>query len=206
MMDEQTVFVVDDDAGMRKSLRWLIESVKLNVETYASAQDFLEAYTSDRPGCLVLDIRLPGMSGLELQEKLVEKGISIPIIIITAHGDVPMAGRAMQSNAFDFIEKPINDQILLDRIQQALEKDTKLRTDQAARIKIAERMAKLSRREYEVMERVVGGKSSKEIAGELQISLKTVEHHRARLMKKMEAESVAILVQMVLFVSQNSRS
>lgn len=195
---EPTVFVVDDDQAMRKSLHWLIESVGLNVETFPSARRFLESYTPGRPGCLVLDMRMPGISGLELQEKLKARNITIPVIFITGHGDVPMAVRAMKAGAIDFIEKPFNDQLLLDRIQHALEQDAQSRSGQAQRAELAARLALLTPREREVMEMVAEGKPNKVIAAQLGVSAKTVEAHRAKVMEKMQAKSLADLIRMVM--------
>ncbi len=196
--DKQTVFVVDDDAAVRDSLSWLIKSVGLNVETFGSAQEFLNACTPNRAGCLVLDVRMPGMSGLDLQEKLAGQRIFLPVIIITGHGDVPMAVRTVKSGAFDFIEKPFNDQVLLDRIQQALEKDAEQRIHQAEHDEISRRIGKLTPREKEVMDMVVGGNPNKIIASELGISCRTVEIHRGRVMEKMQANSLSDLMRIGL--------
>lgn len=195
-----TVFVVDDDAAVRDSLKLLLKSVGQAVETFASAQEFLDAYKDDRPGCLVLDIRMPGMSGLELQEKLNERRSILPVIFITGHGDVPMAVEAMQAGAVDFIQKPFRDQDLLDRINQAVERDTANRADLAERNAIRRRLGTLTPREREVMDLVVRGKANKVIAGDLNLSQRTVEIHRARVMEKMQASSLAHLVRMVLEV------
>lgn len=198
MSDDPTVFVVDDDRAMRKSLRWLLESVELKVETFESAREFLEKYETHRPGCVVLDVRMPGMSGLELQDYLRSQGIHIPIIIITAYGDVPMAVRAMKAGAMDFIEKPVCDQVLLEHIHEALEVDQKRRQVRTNSREVTERLQSLTRREYEVMELVVQGMSSKEIAKKLDVSFKTIEAHRAKIMKKMDAKSVPHLIHMNL--------
>ncbi len=198
MPSDSIVFVVDDDAAVCDSLRFLIESVGLQVRTFSSADEFLAAYTPDQPGCLVLDIRMPGMSGLELQEQLAKRGYTLPVIIITAHGDVPSAVRAMHAGAVDFMSKPFNDQSLLDRVHQALAKDARTRRDEAVRAAIAAKVALLTPREREVMDLVVSGMSNKGIAAQLQLSAKTVETHRARVMEKMEAGSVAELVHMAL--------
>ncbi|MGH7127006.1 MAG: response regulator transcription factor [Planctomycetaceae bacterium] len=197
---EPAVFVVDNDAGMRKSLRMLIESVHLRVETFASGPEFLERYTPDRPGCLVLDIRMPGMSGLELQERLREREVNLPVIIVTGHGDVPTAVRAMKCGAVDFIEKPFSDEILLDLIQTAIARDQDNLRRRAEQRRIAARRDTLTRREIEVMDLVVTGLSSKEIADRLGVSFKTVEAHRAKIMKKMEARSIPQLIHMHLGV------
>jgi FixJ family two-component response regulator len=198
MSDEPTVFVVDDDGAMRKSMRWLLESVELHVETFESAREFLDKYESHRPGCVVLDVRMPGMSGLELQDHLRSEGIDIPIIIITAYGDVPMAVRAMKAGALDFIEKPVCDQVLLDHIHDALEVDQKRRQVRTNSREVTERLASLTRREAQVMHYVVQGLSSKEIAKKLDVSFKTIEAHRAKIMKKMDAKSVPHLIHMNL--------
>ena len=200
-----TVFVVDDDEAVRNSLRWLIESVGVKVETYESAQAFLRAYRPKRAGCLVVDVRMPGMSGLELQDWLVMQGINLPVIVITGHGDVPMAVRAMKTGAVDFIEKPFNDQLLLDRIQSAVEQDIQRRHDNAERTEIEARLAQLTPREREVMNMVVAGDSNKMIATTLGVSKKTVEAHRAKVMEKMEAESLAELVRMALIAKTSER-
>ncbi len=198
MSKTETVFVVDDDQAMRKSLKWLIESVGMKVESYASAVEFIRNYYPGRSGCLLLDVRMPGMSGLDLQEQFIRQNIKIPIIIITGHGDVPMAVRAMKAGAVDFIEKPFNDEFLLDSIRRALALDVQQRTFQAQRAEIAARLAHLTPREHEVMEMVTNGKSNKEIANQLGVSTKTVEAHRARVMEKMEASALAELVRMVM--------
>ena len=197
-----TIFVVDDDMAVRDALKLLLRSVGQAVETYGSAQEFLDAYSEDRPGCLVLDIRMPGMSGLELQQKLNEKHSILPIIFITGHGDVPMAVEAMQAGAVDFIQKPFRDQDLIDRINQALEKDANNRAALGERNDIRKRLETLTPREREVLDLVVHGKANKVIAGDLKLSQRTVEIHRARVMEKMQASSLAHLVRMVLEVGQ----
>jgi len=197
-----SVFVVDDDAAVRDSLRMLLKSVGLPVEVFESGQEFLDADRDDRPGCLVLDIRMPGMSGLELQVKLNERHSILPIIFITGHGDVPMAVEAMQAGAVDFIQKPFRDQDLLDRINQALDKDAGSRRMLAERNMIRKRLESLTPREREVLDLVVAGKANKVIAGDLNLSQRTVEIHRARVMEKMEAHSLAHLVRMVLAVER----
>jgi FixJ family two-component response regulator len=197
-----TIFIVDDDMAVRDALKLLLRSVGQAVETYGSAQEFLDAYSEDRPGCLVLDIRMPGMSGLELQQKLNEKHSILPIIFITGHGDVPMAVEAMQAGAVDFIQKPFRDQDLIDRINQALEKDSNNRAALGERNDIRKRLETLTPREREVLDLVVHGKANKVIAGDLKLSQRTVEIHRARVMEKMQASSLAHLVRMVLEVGQ----
>lgn len=195
-----TVFVVDDDQAMRNSLKWLIESVGMQVESHASADEFLAQYQPGRAGCLVLDVRMPGMSGLDLQEHLVERNIQIPVVIITGHGDVPMAVRAMKSGAVDFIEKPFNDEVLLDAIRRAIAREEHQRSHHSENLQIQERLSHLTPREYEVMQMVTEGRSNKEIANTLGVSAKTIEAHRARVMEKMQAGSLAELVRMVLAV------
>jgi RNA polymerase sigma factor (sigma-70 family) len=197
-----TVFVVDDDAAVRDSLKFLLRSVGQLVETYGSGPEFLDAYHEDRPGCLVLDIRMPGMSGLELQQRLNERHSIVPIIFITGHGDVPMAVEAMQAGAVDFIQKPFRDQDLIDRINQALDKDSANRQALSERSEIRKRLETLTPREREVLDLVVHGKANKVIAGDLKLSQRTVEIHRARVMEKMRASSLAHLVRMVLEVDQ----
>ncbi len=196
MSTEATVFVVDDDDAVRQALELLLESVGLAAQTYASAEDFLQGYDTGRPGCLVLDVRMPGTSGLALQELLAAKGVDIPIIFITGHGDVSTAVRAMKAHAFDFIEKPFNDQDLLDRIHEAILQDARRRQESARIMEIAERVATLTRREREIMAMIVEGKTGKIMASALKISEKTVQTHRARVMEKMRAQSVAELVKM----------
>lgn len=199
---EPTVFVVDDDEAIRKALSLLLKSVNIISETYESAQEFLDAYDPSRPGCLVLDVRMPGMSGLDLQKHLADKGITIPIVIITGHGDVPMAVEAVKMGAVEFIEKPFRDQVLLESVQKGINLDAELRVDAAERAKIAERLDQLTTREKQVMELVVAGKPNKAIASELELSQKTVEFHRAHVMEKSGANSVAELVRMALKVSR----
>jgi FixJ family two-component response regulator len=194
------VFVVDDDAAVRDSLRMLLKSVGLPCEAFASGQDFLEGNRDDRPGCVVLDIRMPVMSGLELQARLNERHSIMPIIFITGHGDVPMAVEAMQAGAVDFIQKPFRDQDLLDRINQALDKDAGSRRLLAERNVIRKHLDSLTPREREVLDLVVAGKANKVIAGDLNLSQRTVEIHRARVMEKMGAHSLAHLVRMVIAV------
>ena len=194
---ESTVFVVDDDDAVRDSLLDLVDSVGLNVEAFSSAQSFLDSYDPLRPGCLVLDIRMPGMSGLDLQDRLSEIGSVLPIIFITGHGDIPMAVRAMQRGAVDFIQKPFRDQELLDRINDALEKGTRSFEVQEQQAEFTTRVKNLTQREREVMEMIVNGKANKVIAIDLGLSQRTVELHRARVMEKMKARTLADLVRMV---------
>ena len=191
-----TIFVVDDDDAVRDSLRDLIDSVGLEVETYPSAHAFLEACDKARRGCLVLDIRMPGMSGLELQGRLNERGSTLPIVFITGHGDVPMAVEAMKRGAVDFIQKPFRDQELLDRINLALEQNRRRRAAEEMKRDIAKRIATLTRREREVMQMVIQGKANKVIAIDLGLSQRTVEVHRSHVMDKMKARTLAELVRM----------
>lgn len=193
-----TVFVVDDDEAVRTSLRLLLKSVGLPVETFDSASGFLDQYDGNRAGCLVLDIRMPGMSGLDLQQALNERHSILPIVFITGHGDVPMAVEAMQAGAVDFIQKPFRDQDLIDRINKGLTKDGEMREALRARDDIRTRIAELTPREREVLDLVTAGKANKVIAGDLNVSQRTVEIHRARVMEKMNANSLAHLVRMVI--------
>jgi FixJ family two-component response regulator len=190
--------VVDDDSGVRNAMRVLLKSVGLDSALYASAQEFLAAYQASQPGCLVLDIRMPGMSGLELQQKLNLLGAVIPVIFMTGHGDVPMAVEAMQHGAFDFLQKPFRDQDLLDRIQRALAKDAQLRTSLGEHTRIRAHLDTLTPREREVLDLMTKGKQNKAIAQDLGVSPRTVEIHRARVMEKMNAQSIAELVRMML--------
>ncbi|HXG08429.1 MAG TPA: response regulator [Gemmataceae bacterium] len=200
MEHRPTVFLVDDDLAVRDALRLLMESVSLPVQAYATAQEFLDTYDPSLPGCLVLDVRLPGMSGLELQEELNARKIYLPVIIITGHGDVPMAVRAMKAGAFDFLEKPFNDQELLDRIHQAIRRDLRRREREAQRDLIAARVALLTPREREVLNMTVAGKTNQMIAEELHISRKTLDIHRSKIMEKMQAQGVADLIRLALLV------
>jgi RNA polymerase sigma factor (sigma-70 family) len=193
---EATVFVVDDDAPLRESLRNLIRSVGLRVELFASAQEFLQSQQPDTPSCLVLDVRMPGLSGLDLQKQTSEAGLEIPIIFITGHGDVPMTVRAMKAGAVEFLTKPFRDQDLLDAIQQALERSRNAREQRAATKELRQRFASLTPREREVMERVVAGLLNKQIGAELGTSETTVKIHRHQVMEKMAAGSLPELVRM----------
>lgn len=191
------VYLVDDDAAVRDSLSLLLRSVGIASQAFPSALAFLEAYDADRHSCLVADIRMPGLSGLELQQRLNEKGAQMPIIFITGHGDVPMAVNAMKSGAMDFIQKPFRDQELLDRINKALQQDREQRAWRAEESAIKERLAALTPRETEVMWRVVRGQANKVIALDLGVSQRTVELHRARVMRKLKMRSLAELVSAV---------
>ena len=193
-----TVFVVDDDQSIRHAMGLLLKSVGLEHETFESADDFLTRHNGSENGCLVLDIRMPGLGGLELQDKLIEMNSTLPIIFITGHGDIPMAVEAMQKGAVDFIQKPFRDQELLDRISEALNTANELQSERQQQSKIQECIDSLTNREKEVLELVVTGKPNKIIAHELGVSQRTVEIHRARVMEKMHARSLAELVRMRL--------
>jgi FixJ family two-component response regulator len=193
-----TVFVVDDDSGVRSSIRVLLKSIGIAATAMSSAREFLDSFDPEQPGCLVLDIRMPGMSGMELQQQLNLKGAIIPVIFITGHGDVPMAVEAMQHGAFDFLQKPFRDQDLIDRIQKALARDRETRQALRKHSQIRERLESLTPREKDVLRLLVQGQQNKVMAGELGLSQRTVEIHRAHVMEKMGAQSVAQLVRMVL--------
>jgi len=193
-----TVHVVDDDDAVRSSLRLLLKSVGLPTVAHASAHEFLAAWDADQPGCLVLDVRMPGMSGIELQAELNQRGAIIPVIFISGHGDIPMAVEAIQHGAFDFLQKPFRDQDLIDRVQRALASDADHRQLLQQREMLRQRYDSLTPREQEVLQLVTQGKANKVMAGDLGVSQRTVEIHRARVMEKMGAQSLAQLVRMVL--------
>jgi FixJ family two-component response regulator len=194
--DRAAVFVVDDDASMRRALDSLFRSVGLDVYLYASAQEFMRATRADVPGCLVLDVRLPGMSGLTFQQELGKAGIALPVIFITGHGDVPMTVRAMKAGAADFLTKPFEEQALLDAVDAAIERDRARRLDSARVAGLGVLYGTLTEREREVMKFVVAGWANKQIAAELGLSLVTVKVHRGQVMRKMLAKSVPELVRM----------
>ena len=194
--DRAVVFVVDDDESMRRSLATLLRSVGLDVQLFSSAQEFMHAKRPDAPGCLVLDVRLPGMSGLAFQQELAKARIGLPVIFITGHGDVPMTVRAMKAGAVEFLTKPFDDQVLLDAIHAAIERDRARRRDAASVAELQARYGALTEREREVMNLVVAGRANKQIAAELRLSLVTVKVHRGQVMRKMLARSVAELVRM----------
>jgi two-component system response regulator FixJ len=205
MPSDPTVFVVDDDPAVRDSLRWLLQSVGLPVKTHATAEEFLASYDPSAPGCLVLDLRMPGMGGLNLQEELAARRMTLPVIMITGHAEVPAAVRAMKTGAIDFIEKPFSDELLLDRIRRAIQADLQAREAQAQHAEVARRYGLLTPRERQVMACVVAGKANKVIAAELGLSVKTVEVHRANVMHKMAVDSIAELVRLALLISPDSR-
>jgi FixJ family two-component response regulator len=201
-MSEPIVFVVDDDDAVRSGISLLLRSAGLASKMYPSADAFITAYDPSMGGCLLLDVRMPGISGLELQERLRDRGIELPIIMLTGHADVPMAVRAMKHGAIDFLQKPFNDQLLLERIRQALELDRKHRERRLAIEEWRRRYEQLSARERDVMNLIVAGKANKVIACDLNISERTVEVHRRRVMEKMGVKSVAELVQASLTTQQ----
>lgn len=194
MKSEPTVFIVDDDASVRRVLSQLFELEQLPARVFSSAEDFLAQVGPEQAGCLLLDVRMPGVSGLELQEGLRTRGIELPIIFMTAYADVATSVRAMKAGAFDFVEKPFNDQLLLEAVHRALRQDAQRRTVRHDRETIVQRIRSLTSRERQVLERVVAGRTNREIAEEWGISEKTVKIHRGRVMEKMQADSLAELV------------
>lgn len=198
----RTVYIIDDDEAVRESLGLLLDSVDQESLTFASANEFLAAYNEDMAGCIVLDIRMPGMNGMELQKRLNDMNSILPIIFVTGHGDVPMAVEAIQHGAVDFIQKPYREQDLLDKIHKALQLDAEQRADLTEKKSIQERLETLTPRETEVMDMMIEGKANKVIAIDLGISQRTVEIHRSRVMEKMNTHSLAHLVRMVLAVRE----
>jgi FixJ family two-component response regulator len=193
---DSIVYVIDDDPSIREAITSLIRSVGMSVQAFGSAKEFMASSRSNAPACLVLDVRMPGLSGLELQRELTDAGISIPIIFITGHGDIPMTVRAMKAGAVEFLTKPFRDQDLLDAIAQAIDRDRELRKQQAGIADLRDRFDRLTAREREVMELVVAGLLNKQIAVRLGISEITVKLHRHQVMEKMKADSLADLVRM----------
>lgn len=201
--DTPVIYVVDDDEDVRKAIAWLLSSVKLDAQCFDSAPAFLDHYQPRQAGCLVLDVRMPGMSGLELQEHLRSTGDTIPIIFLTAHGDVPMAAQTMAKGAFQFIEKPCNNQILLDTVQRALETSRETLEQEMKRLAVQALIETLTERELEVLRRILDGDTNKAISNTMNISPRTVEVHRAHVMEKMNSQTVADLVRKVVEVGLN---
>ncbi len=193
-----TVFVVDDDNSTRELLAWLMKRNGLASEAFPDARSFLESYETERPGCLVLDLNMPGMNGLDLQQYLKEQGVLLPVIFLSAGADIPKAVRAVREGAVDFIEKPFDYKRVVELVRQCLDRDRDLRAGRARRKSVSDRLGQLTQREHEVLDLVVAGKHNREIAEALDISIKTVEAHRARLMEKLEVGSLAELVQAVV--------
>ncbi|MFV1997264.1 MAG: response regulator transcription factor [Acidiferrobacterales bacterium] len=200
MNDGPTVYIVDDDPSVCDSLSWLLESENLVTRTFISAEQFLDAYHPEWKGCITLDVRMPGMGGLELQECLKQRSNLLPVIIITAHADVPMAIRAMKAGAFDFIEKPFLDEQLLGCIRRAIETGNRSRHEQDQRLEIKQHYTTLTPRERQVIQMVVTGMANKVIAADLGLSTKTIEVHRSRIMSKMKARSLSELVRMAMMI------
>lgn len=198
MPDDSVVFIIDDDAAIRDSLSWLVESVGLRVKTFANGDEFLEAYDPSLVGCIVLDVRMPGMSGLDLQEELNRQASDLPVLIITGYGEVQGAVRALKAGAADYLQKPVSDQTLLDRIQDCLRANIRERKKRADQADVVSRMASLTRRQRQVMDLVVDGRSNKEIGRRLDISVKTVESHRGHVMRKMGVSTIADLARLTL--------
>lgn len=201
--DKSTVYIVDDDEAVRDSLRWLLEANDYNVQCYSGGEEFLNAYNPDKTGVLIADVRMPGMSGLELQEELIKRKAPIPIVFITGHGDVPMAVSTMKKGAVDFLEKPFNETDLRAIVARML-KDAEERVTQAkAQKSQQEALDRLTTREQQVLDRIVAGRLNKQIAGDLNISIKTVEAHRANIMVKLQVTTVADLMKVVLNQTEN---
>ncbi len=202
-MTQAIVYIIDDDEQVRDAIMLLLDSVGLQCRGFSSAMDFLDKFDPSLPGCILTDVRMPGMSGLELQKKLKKYGYHPPVIVITGHGDIPMAVDAMQDGAVDFIEKPFNDQRLLDSVHKAIEVDAGKRGEASKIAEIRERVASLTRREKEVMTLITQGMRNKNIADELNVSQSTVEAHRAKVMEKMQADTLSDLMRMVLSLEIN---
>jgi len=203
-MTDAIVHVVDDEAEVCNAVAMLLRSVGLQSRTYGSARAFLEGYRPGTPGCIVLDVRLPGMSGLELQERLQQSGITLPVIVMTGHGDIQMAVRAMRAGALDFVEKPFNDQTLLDRVHEGVARSMQSHDADGERAQVQSRYNSLSEREREILKHVVDGRPNKLIADELGLSTRTVESHRAHIIEKMQASSLSHLVRMAVMVLPSS--
>ncbi len=203
-MTTPIVHVVDDEAEVCSAVALLLRSVGLPSRTYPSAQAFLQGYSPGAPGCIVLDVRLPGMSGLELQERLQQAGITLPVIVMTGHGDIQMAVRAMRAGALDFIEKPFNDQTLLDRVHEGVARSTQLHDADGERAQVQSRYETLTEREREILGDAVDGRPNKRIADELGLSTRTVESHRAHIIEKMQAASLSHLVRMAVLVQPDA--
>jgi FixJ family two-component response regulator len=191
---EPTVFIVDDEEAVRGGLAELVRTIKLNVETFATGQEFLEAYDPSRPGCLLLDVRLPGKSGLRLQDEMIARGITLPIIFISGHADLPMAVDSMKKGAFDFMEKPVGDQVLLDRINAALAEDQRRRETNGEVEAFQKELGLLTAREHEVLDLLKAGQSTNAIAEALGITQKTAQVHRTRVLEKLHVDSVPALL------------
>ena len=204
MSEEAIVYVIDDDPALRDALRLLMQSVQQPVRTFESAREFLDQHRPDQRGCLLLDIRMPGMSGLDLQAHLNEIGSTLPVVIITGHGDVPMAVRALKAGAVDFLEKPFNDQLLLDCVKRAIDLNRAQSEEAQRRAEVNRRLQLLTPREREVLERVAAGCSNKEMAAELGVSQKTIEAHRAKVMEKTGSRSLSELMRMILVGGRNA--
>lgn len=196
--NDRVVYIVDDNSAVRDAVRWLVQQVGLKPKTYNSAQEFLDAFNPDMRGCLVLDIRMPGMSGLELQDRLEKLESKLPIIIITGHGDIPITVRAMKAGAYEFLQKPFNDQALLDSIQGGLDKYELIWQQEDKRKLASQSLASLTPREREVLELLRQGKSNKLIARELNLSVRTVEGHRANIVEKVETKSLGQLIELII--------
>jgi two-component system response regulator FixJ len=195
---EPTVFIVDDDVDALESLECLLKSIDLRVEAFQSPSAFLQAYDPQRPGCIVLDVRMPGLSGLELQQELLRRGSAPPVVVVTAHGDVPVCAAAFRAGAFDFIEKPVNHQLLIGRIQRAIEQDAVRRHGMRQLAEVKTRIARLTPREREVMDMIASGLTLKQISQTLEISIQTASKHRARVLEKMEVPTDVALARLAL--------
>ncbi len=198
-----TVCIVDDDTAVRESLEWLIESINLPVKAFSNGMEFLDSNSPFEPGCVILDIRMPGLSGIDVFEELKMRAASIPVIFLTGHGDIHLAVRAMKAGAFDFVEKPFNDQLLLDVVQKAIRRDEETASMRGELGATKELLENLTAREKEVLEGVVAGGSNKSIAEALSLSEKTIEFHRSKMMEKMQATSLAHLIQMVTILDKS---